>query len=315
MRTGPFFRILFQKNRNSFNRPVSLVCFSIILKSDPSFVFFLTLMLVKFLYLCFVFVFVFFTDDAKSGVTHRDSTTTSATNEQKQSRNVYENNKKDYQSRAKRFSREFESGVSTPERPVQYCEEGTPGGSFSRVSSLSSLSGGKESSSKNSPEKSDKKPENKDSKKCTKNLESDEATQNKVVTFGVTEHYACADQTPLMFSRCSSMNSLSSFEQINQSIPDDRSSVVSDFSRMTSGIVSPSELPDSPTQTVPPSPKRCKPPVCFPVKQEPQKKSVFEDEVATYKEEDTPIEFSRATSLSSLTIDNSSKPEFHLKVK
>lgn len=42
-------------------------------------------------------------------------------------------------------SRDFESGVSTPERPVHYCEEGTPGDCISRVSSLSSLSGGKES--------------------------------------------------------------------------------------------------------------------------------------------------------------------------
>lgn len=42
-------------------------------------------------------------------------------------------------------TRDFESGVSTPERPVHYCEEGTPGASISRVSSLSSLSG-KESS-------------------------------------------------------------------------------------------------------------------------------------------------------------------------
>lgn len=58
-----------------------------------------------------------------------------------------------------------------------------------------------------------------------------------------------------MFSRNSSVESLNSFEAIHQSLPDDRSSVVSDFSRMTSGIISPSELPDSPTQTVPPSPK------------------------------------------------------------
>lgn len=35
--------------------------------------------------------------------------------------------------------------------------------------------------------------------------------------------------------------------------------------------------------------------------------SVFEDEVATFKEESTPIEFSTATSLSSLTIDDEVK--------
>lgn len=36
------------------------------------------------------------------------------------------------------------------------------------------------------------------------------------------------------------------------------------FSRMTSGMISPSELPDSPTQTVPPSPLSVKPPVPIP---------------------------------------------------
>jgi len=35
--------------------------------------------------------------------------------------------------------------------------------------------------------------------------------------------------------------------------------------------------------------------------------SVFEDEIATFKEESTPIEFSGATSLSSLTIDDEVK--------
>ncbi|KAK6624717.1 hypothetical protein RUM44_011576 [Polyplax serrata] len=124
------------------------------------------------------------------------------------------------------------------------------------------------------------------------------------------EQYASEEQTPLMFSRCSSLTSLSSFDHITQSIPDDRSSIVSDFSRTTSGVISPSELPDSPTQTAPSSPKRNKL-VCFPVQRE--KKSVFEDDVATYKQEDTPIEFSRATSLSSLNIDNPVKQDFNLK--
>jgi hypothetical protein len=47
----------------------------------------------------------------------------------------------------------------------------------------------------------------------------------KVVTFGGADHYA--EETPLMFSRCSSLCSLSSIEQ--HSIHDDRSSVISDF--------------------------------------------------------------------------------------
>lgn len=37
------------------------------------------------------------------------------------------------------------------------------------------------------------------------------------------------------------------------------------------------------------------------------KGSVFEDNVVAFKEEDTPVEFSRATSLSSLTIDDEPK--------
>lgn len=61
--------------------------------------------------------------------------------------------------------------------------------------------------------------------------------------------YPEAQQTPMMFSRCSSLSSLSGYEQI--SIHDDRSSIVSDFSRTTSGVVSPSELPDSPAQSAP----------------------------------------------------------------
>ncbi|XP_017890829.1 adenomatous polyposis coli protein-like [Ceratina calcarata] len=145
--------------------------------------------------------------------------------------------------------------------------------------------------------------------------------EGKMVTFSRQDYYA--EQTPLMFSRCSSLGSLSGFEQ--HSIHDDRSSIVSDFSRRTSGVVSPSELPDSPTQTIPPSPRNHKnqcadfiskipeeavrPPVrhlSYP-KCRPTTTSVFEDDIATFKEESTPIEFSTATSLSSLTIDDEVK--------
>ncbi|CAL1676548.1 unnamed protein product [Lasius platythorax] len=146
--------------------------------------------------------------------------------------------------------------------------------------------------------------------------------EGKMVTFSDQDYYA--EETPLMFSRCSSLGSLSGFEQ--HSIHDDRSSVVSDFSRRTSGIVSPSELPDSPTQTALPSPRNHKTQnaefasklqeeaVRPSVRQhlsfsKPQItiNSVFEDEIATFKEESTPIEFSSATSLSSLTIDDEVK--------
>ncbi|KAK2582442.1 hypothetical protein KPH14_004752 [Odynerus spinipes] len=151
--------------------------------------------------------------------------------------------------------------------------------------------------------------------------------EGKMVTFSGQDYYA--EQTPLMFSRCSSLGSLSGFEQ--HSIHDDRSSVVSDFSRRTSGVVSPSELPDSPTQTVPPSPRiqkiestdfmnkmqeeEVKPShshlLCS--KYMVKRTSVFEDDIATFKEESTPIEFSTATSLSSLTIDDEVKSSDYSK--
>ncbi|XP_015119192.1 myosin-G heavy chain-like [Diachasma alloeum] len=167
--------------------------------------------------------------------------------------------------------------------------------------------------------------------------------ESKVVTFGGEDYYA--EETPLMFSRCSSLGSLSGFEQ--HSIHDDRSSIISDFSRLTSGAVSPSELPDSPTQTIPPSPKNNSSnhnnssnnsnnnnnninnnsnnnnksnnsknsseerPLRLPslpkYAHQRGKNSVFEDDTAAFKEESTPIEFSAATSLSSLTIDDEPK--------
>ncbi|XP_018419952.1 PREDICTED: adenomatous polyposis coli protein 2 [Nanorana parkeri] len=56
-------------------------------------------------------------------------------------------------------------------------------------------------------------------------------------------------ETPLVMSRCSSVSSLGSFES-----PSIASSIQSDpCSEMISGTISPSELPDSPGQTMPPS--------------------------------------------------------------
>ncbi|PSN58422.1 hypothetical protein C0J52_02807 [Blattella germanica] len=250
----------------------------------------------------------------------------------------------------KRLQSGLSSGLLSPEKPVQYCEEGTPG-CFSRVSSLSSLNSVPASvDNAQSPpvpnetseavlseeqpapkvEKSEASSGEQSEKKEVAKREGESSTtpeeavrrpedikeeqhrgdrEGKVVTFGGADHYA--EETPLMFSRCSSLGSLSSFEQ--HSIHDDRSSVVSDFS----------ELPDSPTQTVPASPRHSKPPVEFtsrlledsstvraqpvPANRLPGKGSVFEDNVVAFKEEDTPVEFSRATSLSSLTIDDEPK--------
>ncbi|XP_030744183.2 adenomatous polyposis coli protein 2 isoform X2 [Echinops telfairi] len=59
----------------------------------------------------------------------------------------------------------------------------------------------------------------------------------------------CVQETPLVLSRCSSVSSLGSFES-----PSIASSVASEpCSGLGSGTVSPSELPDSPGQTMPPS--------------------------------------------------------------
>ncbi|XP_074424752.1 adenomatous polyposis coli protein-like isoform X3 [Larus michahellis] len=68
------------------------------------------------------------------------------------------------------------------------------------------------------------------------------------------EHYV--QESPLMFSRCTSVSSLDSFE--SHSIA---SSVQSEpCSGIVSGIISPSDLPDSPGQTMPPSRSKTPPP-------------------------------------------------------
>lgn len=116
-------------------------------------------------------------------------------------------------------------------------------------------------------------------------------------------------ETPLMFSRSSSLDSVSS---CGGEHADDRSSVVSEVSRVVSGVVSPSELPDSPTQTVPsspyPAPKTNQffgpEDECKPKAKTGSPYSVFEDSVTVFKDENTPIQFSVATSLSSLTFDD-----------
>ncbi|XP_017775963.1 PREDICTED: adenomatous polyposis coli protein-like [Nicrophorus vespilloides] len=187
------------------------------------------------------------------------------------------------------------------EKPINYCEEGTPG-CFSRISSCGSLnSAGKEGTEAVQEEE----------KKDVKLPSPHEAT--KAVTFA--DDYA--EQTPLMFSRSSSLESLGSIEETH-SIHDDRSSIISDFSRLPSGIISPSDLPDSPTQTVPQSPKHFRNNnnnfvdyastsrniFAESGRSSLQKNSVFEDNVTKFKEESTPLQFSTATSISDLTIDD-----------
>lgn len=201
------------------------------------------------------------------------------------------------------------------DKPTTYFVEGTPV-CFSRASSLSSLHSSdvndqlnvntvcNESREQNikevtPPHKANTgvkhigTPSLPSSEKAVNRCKADKGPaekEGKTVTFG-EENFS--EETPLMFSRCSSLGSLSSFEQ--HSIHDDRSSVISDFSRRASGIVSPSDLPDSPSE-MPSSPKHTKTEVAF--------RQIYEDEIKVFAMEDTPVQFSTGTSLSALTIDD-----------
>ncbi|XP_042887448.1 adenomatous polyposis coli homolog isoform X4 [Penaeus japonicus] len=217
------------------------------------------------------------------------------------------------------------SGMMTPDKPITYCVEGTPV-CLSRFSSVSSLTSGEINANNDRDglmgdlsEDGEQKPEvvsqEKKGRLQEPRREAEQAdaardgshtpsSQQLDRPEGKSVHY---EETPLMFSRATSVSSLSSFEV--QSIHDDRSSVVSDFSRFTSGAISPSDLPDSPSQTVPPSPKRSRPPSQPfkppPAHTEPRTSTgVFSEAPKAWVEEGTPVEFSRATSLSSLTIDD-----------
>ncbi|XP_062340352.1 adenomatous polyposis coli protein isoform X1 [Osmerus eperlanus] len=136
------------------------------------------------------------------------------------------------------------------------------------------------------------------------------------------EHYV--QETPLMFSRCTSVSSLDSFE--SHSIA---SSVQSELcSGMVSGIISPSDLPDSPGQTMPPSRSKTPPPPPHPapmkhkkvapltekremaprhvaVNAAVQKVQVIQDNdtLLHFATESTPDGFSCASSLSALSLD------------
>ncbi|KAH8313567.1 hypothetical protein KR067_008286 [Drosophila pandora] len=160
------------------------------------------------------------------------------------------------------------------DRPINYCEEGTPG-SFSRFDSLNSLT---EKQDKSVPPKTPTKP--------------------------TPQIPDSAMETPLMFSRRSSMDSLVGDEETITC--EDNGSVISEYSRMQSGVISPSELPDSPTQSMPQSPRRDrKLPVCEQSNSEtPARKSgnVFEDKLNRFHVEHTPAVFSCATSLSNLSV-------------
>ncbi|CRL02881.1 CLUMA_CG015828, isoform A [Clunio marinus] len=204
------------------------------------------------------------------------------------------------------------SGTQSPEKTVNYCVEGTPA-NFSRCDSLSDLEEGLEAKAekvevKKTPVKVPPPPLT-IRKEFHGEKESVAATP-KSVTFVNT-----ADETPLMFSRTSSIGSLDSADPV---FADDKSSVVSDFSRLASGIISPSEFPDSPTQSIPQSPSRLQtrgyqkhattsrtPPL--PVTRENLGGEAAEDATNTFQIENTPATFSYATSLSNLSFDDEPK--------
>lgn len=82
-------------------------------------------------------------------------------------------------------------------------------------------------------------------------------------------------------------------------------------SRQPSGIISPSEIPDSPSQTMPQSPRQNRRnetsfshPSCS---NRASNQITFEDEMKTFDDENTPALISCATSLSNLSLDDEPK--------
>ncbi|XP_059054528.1 adenomatous polyposis coli protein-like [Achroia grisella] len=203
------------------------------------------------------------------------------------------------------FDTKFSSGMISPEKPVNYCDEGTPG-CFSRVSSLSSVGEPTEEDSiakKNAMAtiNVEPSPQEPSSGSISKDKEG-----SKAVTFASEPTSLGAgsprfvEDTPLMFSRSSSLGSLPDCGP-----HDDQGSVLSEFSRLPSGCISPSEIPDSPGQSVPASP----PSLATEATEAAGEAgagpgSVFEERVSQFVVEHTPALFSAATSLSSLTIDD-----------
>ncbi|XP_063367316.1 adenomatous polyposis coli protein-like [Cydia amplana] len=213
------------------------------------------------------------------------------------------------------FDTKFSSGMISPEKPVNYCDEGTPG-YFSRVSSLSSLGEPTEEDSlakKNAMATINVEPSVQDQSASS----SKDKEGSKAVTFA-TDPVAVSSQpstpgrfvedTPLMFSRSSSLGSLPEADE-----QQDQGSVLSEVSRLTSGCISPSEIPDSPGA---PASPRCAdvatpPPVCEPELdlRDRREVSVFEERTSQFMVENTPAQCSppNLSSLSSLTIEEEVK--------
>ncbi|KAL4703837.1 hypothetical protein ACJJTC_016804 [Scirpophaga incertulas] len=205
------------------------------------------------------------------------------------------------------FDTKFSSGMISPEKPINYCDEGTPG-YFSRVSSLSSV--GEPTEEDNLAKKNAKATINPNPPETNIAISGKDKEGCKAVTFAQEEvsgvnspHFV--NETPLMFSRSSSLGSLPDCSH------DDQGSVLSEFSRLPSGCISPSEVPDSAGHSVSHSPR---PPAALTESSSPADSgcqagvaSVFEERVSQFVVEHTPALLSHATSLSSLTIDDGLK--------
>ncbi|XP_022215179.2 LOW QUALITY PROTEIN: adenomatous polyposis coli protein [Drosophila obscura] len=189
-------------------------------------------------------------------------------------------------------------GTETGEQPINYCEEGTPG-SFSRFDSLNSLT-----------EKTGKSTDPMTPKTPTKPPQPPPGAL--ALHSNTPQNIDSALETPLMFSRRSSMDSLVGGDDETIAC-EDNGSVISEYSRMQSGVISPSELPDSPTQSMPQSPRRDRKMSNLPNGQNQNdatttttprnaQDNVFEDKLNRFHLEHTPAVFSCATSLSNLSI-------------
>ena len=207
-----------------------------------------------------------------------------------------------------------DAGEEEKEVTVQYAVEGTPL-AFSRAESLSDLEEvevgeGEGAKLQAIPETGEEKGmaetegEKREAEGGSKTPPPPQMP--KTVKFcGAAEVRSAPQETPLMFSRASSVASLDSFDH-EGSLHDGYSSY--EASRATSGRVSPSDLPDSPSQTMPTSPRpggsRAPPrpskapsvPPLAPAHQ----KSVYADVVTSYQMDGTPAVFSTCTSLSGL---------------
>ena len=206
-----------------------------------------------------------------------------------------------------------ETKLENVDSTMQYAVEGTPL-TFSRAESLSDLEEVEDTKLAVIPETKEEKAMTETAGEKEEESKTPPAKELKTVKFtGETTagggHSSQASQrnpqeTPMMFSRASSIASLDSFDQ--QSTHDEYSSY--EASRATSGRVSPSHLPDSPSQTMPSSPgppgkdlkaaKSCQPPLAAQ-----HKKPVFDDGMRSYQEEGTPAVFSTRTSLSGLEFE------------